>query len=357
MKKLLALLLFLPSFGFCDSKISAMASTTNLNTTDIIPVVINPGTTPANRIITFQNLYNSIPSTVTAASIGALTTSSATATYLQLSSASATYLQQSSATATYLQISSATANYPKLAVGNLFTQSNTYASSSTFNGAVIVSTSINAGGQGTSGQFLTSGGPNAVVSWTTGGSGNVVLASTQVFTGGNTFISSTTFSGTLFATSSTTIKGTTTNDNAALGNIGEVISSSTLQSVGISMTTGNTFNIASVSLTAGQWSVSSSAGVKGAAGTTLSELQSATTLTSATLPGSDNIAVPDSSGQIQFDDVFSPVDTIGGNRYVAGQLISVVKLATTTTVYLVVNAAFGVNTLTAYGNITATRIR
>lgn len=48
---------------------------------------------------------------VSANSLGALTTSSATATYLQLSSAAITYLQNSSATATYLQLSSATASY------------------------------------------------------------------------------------------------------------------------------------------------------------------------------------------------------------------------------------------------------
>ena len=51
---------------------------------------------------------------MTAGTLGALTTSSATATYLQLSSASATYLQLSSATATYLQQSSATATYLQL---------------------------------------------------------------------------------------------------------------------------------------------------------------------------------------------------------------------------------------------------
>lgn len=83
MRKFLVALLLLPSLGFCDTKISAFPSTTTLNASDVIPVVTTPGTVPANKIITFQNFYTNIPSTITAASIGALTTSSATATYIQ----------------------------------------------------------------------------------------------------------------------------------------------------------------------------------------------------------------------------------------------------------------------------------
>ena len=62
MKKLIALLaLALPSFGFADSKISALPSTTTLNAGDIIPVVTNPGTSPANKVITYQNFTAGIP--------------------------------------------------------------------------------------------------------------------------------------------------------------------------------------------------------------------------------------------------------------------------------------------------------
>ena len=46
--------------GYCDTKISAMSSTTTLNNADIIPVVTNPGTSPANKVITFQNLQTQI---------------------------------------------------------------------------------------------------------------------------------------------------------------------------------------------------------------------------------------------------------------------------------------------------------
>lgn len=60
MKKLLALLLLTPSLAFCDTKISALPSTTTLNTTDIIPVVTNPSVSPLNKSITLQNMSNSI---------------------------------------------------------------------------------------------------------------------------------------------------------------------------------------------------------------------------------------------------------------------------------------------------------
>lgn len=73
MKKLLALLLLsLPSVGFCDTKISNLPATTTLSTTDIIPVITTPGGTPANKVITFQNFQNSMVSSITANSLGAI---------------------------------------------------------------------------------------------------------------------------------------------------------------------------------------------------------------------------------------------------------------------------------------------
>lgn len=56
MKKLLSLLLLIPSLSFCDTKISALPSTTTLNASDIFPVVTNPSTSPQNFTITKANL-------------------------------------------------------------------------------------------------------------------------------------------------------------------------------------------------------------------------------------------------------------------------------------------------------------
>src|SRR5258706_12668442 len=79
---------------------------------------------------------------------------------------------------------------------NTWTAGNTYLSSSTYGGAVLISTTvILQGSTGSSGQVFTSGGPGAAATWSTltGAS----LASTQTWTGGNTYVSSTTFNGTV----------------------------------------------------------------------------------------------------------------------------------------------------------------
>ncbi len=83
MKKLLLIALMgLSVRAYADTKISAFTSTTTLNVVDIIPVVTNPSSSPANRSITKTNL---------ASTLDILTQSSATATYLQNSSATVTY--------------------------------------------------------------------------------------------------------------------------------------------------------------------------------------------------------------------------------------------------------------------------
>ena len=56
---MLSLLIF-PSLAFCDSKISELPSTTTLNSSDIIPVVTNPGTVPVNYTITKANLISTL---------------------------------------------------------------------------------------------------------------------------------------------------------------------------------------------------------------------------------------------------------------------------------------------------------
>jgi hypothetical protein len=79
---------------------------------------------------------------------------------------------------------------------NTWSGGNTYNSSTTFKGAVVISTSILlSNSPGTSGQVIQSGGTNALASWATLTS--AALSSTQTWTGGNTFTSSSTFIGDL----------------------------------------------------------------------------------------------------------------------------------------------------------------
>lgn len=140
--------------GYADTKISAFPSTTTLNSVDIIPVVTNPGTAPANFSINKSSL---------SATLDILTNSSATLTYLQNSSATATYLQQSSATTTYGQLKST----------QTWTGGNTF-SSATFTLINGVTPGLVPGTNITS---ITGAWPNQTINATTqGGGGSSALA-------------------------------------------------------------------------------------------------------------------------------------------------------------------------------------
>lgn len=154
---------------------------------------------------------------------------------------------------------------------------------------------------------------------------------------------------------SSAITGTTTNDSAAVGRIGEVISSGAPQSSLNNLTSGVSNTIASISLTVGDWDVRAMGGFKGAAGTSVTELQTAIGLTNNTLPATDTIANP-TNGEVLYDAVMSAT-VIGGNRIVQSIPPIVIKLASPATVYLTQNATFSVSTLGGFGSITARRVR
>lgn len=142
--------------------------------------------------------------------------------------------------------------------------------------------------------------------------------------------------------------GTTTNDSAAAGSIGEYVESEIL--VGgslVSLTTGTPANVTSISLTAGDWDVWGNVGFSLNAATTLTNIIGWVSATSATLP-----ANPNKGGQAYLNLAF----TTGG-----GQLLGIpgrrFSLASTTTIYLSTQAAFGVNTCAAFGSIVARRVR
>lgn len=144
------------------------------------------------------------------------------------------------------------------------------------------------------------------------------------------------------------IKGTVTNDSAAASNVGEIISSVILVGSAVSMTTATPANITSVSLTAGDWDVWGSIWTSLNAATVSSRLFgsiSQTTGTLATTPG-----LGTSLSQI------TTVATAGDN-VVLGIPATRISLAETTTVYLVGQINFSINTAALYGNIIARRRR
>lgn len=148
------------------------------------------------------------------------------------------------------------------------------------------------------------------------------------------------------------ITGVATNSNASAGQVGEVITATVASGSSVSLSNGAGTNIASISLTAGDWDVSGQIDFI-LAGVTATLFQSGISLTSATLPtqpgggglGTDGLAnVP-------------LLTTVLSATY--GQPCGPVRVsvASTTTVFLVADGTFSVGTLTAYGTIYARRMR
>lgn len=143
------------------------------------------------------------------------------------------------------------------------------------------------------------------------------------------------------------IVGTTTNNNANAGSVGEFISSTVLVGSAVALTSGTQANITSISLTAGDWDVSGTIATNPNAATAMSALVGAISTTSATLT-----TPPYAGGGALLSTAFNTG---------AGQVLPIgttrLSLSATTTVFLVVQAFFTVNTSTAYGFIGARRRR
>lgn len=148
-------------------------------------------------------------------------------------------------------------------------------------------------------------------------------------------------------TSTSGIIGTTTNDNAAAGSVGQIVESTILIGSAVALTTATTANITSISLTAGDWSVYGNVWTNPNALTSCTSIQGAISTTSATLP-----TAPGSGAFIKNTESF----TLGQSQgiYIGQTRLS---LSATTTVYLVIQAAFSISTLSGYGYIGARRIR
>ena len=151
--------------------------------------------------------------------------------------------------------------------------------------------------------------------------------------------------------------GTTTNDNATAGNVGEPITSTIASGSAVSLTSGTIANVTSISLTAGDWDVRGFVQFLGGATTTVAKLVGSVSATTATLDQS-----PDRVGTLFMSATTSAVFaglgvspvTTGLGGAVANTRFS---LASTTTVFLVAVANFGTSTCSAYGTITARRVR
>lgn len=143
--------------------------------------------------------------------------------------------------------------------------------------------------------------------------------------------------------------GTATNDSAASGFIGEFTSSTIATGSAVALTTGVTSNITSISLTAGDWDVQVQGFVKAAATTTVNITFVGPSLTSATL--NTNV------GQFAQLNTFNNVGSSFGNDPNLHCIPVRFSLASTTTIFFVMQVTFGVSTCSGYGIIRARRMR
>lgn len=166
------------------------------------------------------------------------------------------------------------------------------------------------------------------------------------FSGTPTFSGALTFTSTITPSQTAGIVGTTTNNSANAGSVGEYVSVTLAQGSAVALTNGVNANVTSISLTAGDWDVNATACFAPAGTTQTTAWVGAISTVSATLPSAPNeggtFIVPAASTGI------SMCNGTGVRR---------ISLASTTTVYLVVQASFTVSTNSAYGFIGARRAR
>ena len=147
--------------------------------------------------------------------------------------------------------------------------------------------------------------------------------------------------------STTGVKGSTTNDSAAAGSVGELISSTVLVGSAVSLTLGGKSDVTSITLTAGDWDVFGTVCTTAGAGTLTSRVAGWISTTSATFPTAPNNGaytyryISTGAGDNTFYDVGKCRISASGN----------------TIVYLTAACNFTVSTLAAYGFIGARRVR
>jgi hypothetical protein len=162
----------------------------------------------------------------------------------------------------------------------------------------------------------------------------------------------------LYAMNTTTqgliIPGTNTNDSAAAGDVGEVITANLGSGSAASLSTGSGKSLCSISLTPGQWDITGLVQFIVASTTSVTSFVSSLSKTNNTVGGAT--AVPTAAGEVQVENDRPLVAS--GSTEIALNIPSIVaKVATTATYYLVAQAVFTVSTMTAFGSITAVRRR
>lgn len=147
----------------------------------------------------------------------------------------------------------------------------------------------------------------------------------------------------------TAILGTNTNDLASAGYVGQWLQSIVPDASAVSLTTGTTTNITSISLTAGDWDVTGMIVLKPAGTTTITQIQYGVWTANNAL---DSVTSANGNTGIWSQASAAP------NSDISFQIANYrVSIASTTTIYLNVLPTFGTSTLAAFGRISARRVR
>jgi hypothetical protein len=147
------------------------------------------------------------------------------------------------------------------------------------------------------------------------------------------------------------IAATATNDSAAAGKVGEYTSGSRAFGSAISLTNNVGANVVTLSLTAGDWDVWGEVYFLPNTGTIMNSAQAGVSVVSTT-PS----ATPGLYSSIYYAGLGAIGTSYGGGVSQEAPKVRI-SLSATTNIFLVANANFTTNTLTAFGGIQARRVR
>lgn len=170
--------------------------------------------------------------------------------------------------------------------------------------------------------------------------GGTIIGSTSAILSGATIAAT----GTITPSQTAGIVGTTTNNNANAGSVGEFVSAALASGSAISLTTVTPVNVVSVSLTAGDWDCQGQVSQTASVGA--SDMQVNITTTTAGITNGNNGG---------FAHLAISGASLGGNTINTGRVRF--SLASTTTIFLVTQAAFASGTCTAFGFLSCRRVR
>lgn len=150
------------------------------------------------------------------------------------------------------------------------------------------------------------------------------------------------------------IRGTATDNTASAGFVGEYKSAQTLFASPVALTSGATISVASISLPAGDWDVSGHLGIITAATT------SVTGLSALLITGEENSGVyySDAVSSTRLVYPTAVVFNTGANGTpIIAPNTRRLSISTGTNIYLAAYCSFTVSTMSAFGIISARRVR